>query len=129
MAIKPIVCGDDVVIDVPDVECSDCEQVEAELQQFKEEMTQCCNEVKLELEYKQDILSAGSGIEIYDNIISATGGGGGVTEEEVRQIVADMMTPETIMAILGYSEIEVSMVDDDGNSGLWAFAGRVVQSI
>lgn len=124
MRIAPILCGDTATVHIPDVECTDCEVIAEELERFETEMTECCNEVKTTLTGKQDSLSAGSNITIENNVISATGVG--LTPEDVERIVTDMLTPEVILAILGYGEIELAMTDDVDTTNTWAVVGKEI---
>lgn len=98
--MKPIICGDNAEIYIPESGCSDCEQVEQELQEFKEE-------VSTALEGKQNTLTAGENITITVNpetgktIISATGGS---------------VTKEQILSALGYEEVPLQLKDTNDNS-------------
>lgn len=78
MAIKPILCDGEPEVFVPDEPCTDCEEIRAELNEFKEEMTECCDEVKTTLENKQNKLIAGEHISLEDSedgtIINSNGG-------------------------------------------------------
>lgn len=111
--MKPIICGDNAEIYIPQSGCSDCEQVEQELQEFKEE-------VSTSLEGKQNVLTAGENITITVNpetgktIISATGGGGG------------SVTKEQILSALGYQEVEMSLTDQNGASTRWRIIGQEI---
>lgn len=72
--MKPIVCGEDAEVFVPDEPCTDCEELRADI----EELQECCEEVKGTLETKQNKLIAGEHIAIEEtdegDVISSTGG-------------------------------------------------------
>lgn len=124
--MKPIMCGDEVNIYVPEVECSDCEEVQRNLDEFKAETEE-------NLAGKQDTLTAGenitiengvisatdttytagTNITIVDGVISATGGGGSVTEQE-------------ILNALGFSKFNIAMTDENNVTHTWEVIGREI---
>lgn len=104
--MKPIMCGDEVNIYVPEVECSDCEEVQRNLDEFKAETEE-------NLAGKQDTLTAGENIQIENGVISATGGGGSVTEQE-------------ILNALGFSKFNIAMTDENNVTHTWEVIGREI---
>jgi len=91
-------CGEDAVFIPYEGECDDCEQFAQRLNQLDEEM-----------DTKQDILTAGEGIEIENNVISSTGGG--ASPFVIHQVSAT--TPLTILET--YDEVWNAVMTGTGS--------------
>lgn len=90
---------------------------------------------KEDLNTKQDKLTAGAGIDITDNVISATGGGGDV--DVLEAIKGQMISPSVVNVSdgqiqIGYGQVQTTVNEDNknvtsttnmifgGNMGIWS---------
>ena len=115
----PKICGGNR-IDVPDRECTDCEQLEKRMTTAEgkiEVLEECC-----EQSLKQHDILAGDNVSISYNqdgtvtINSSGGGGSGITKTD-------------ILTAMGYNEMIISMTDDNNETHTWQIMGvRVDQN-
>lgn len=114
----PTICGKSRLY-VSEEGCSDCEYLEKRVAKLEK----CCEDVKEEIDKKIDQrdIKAGDNVTVVYNsdgsvTISSTGGGGG---DECT------CTKSEILNCIGVREMEMSLLDTDGELEEWIVLGRL----